>query len=210
MLNPASGAHACIVSRDKAPYCAITSAIEEATFTERLAVRYDEWQLDDEDDELEYGQPRRGRRSANRPRPRKVEQVADEGEIEDEWETDHERRERERRRADISEPFKCRNCRAFIGEPPSGGRQRNHCPMCLYSLHVDLKTPGDRASDCRSLMEPIGTFYRPSLEQVVVHRCLGCGAIRYNRVAADDNPILLEELPVLDEASLPDRDDGVK
>jgi hypothetical protein len=109
-----------------------------------------------------------------------------------------ERKARERRKADISEPFKCRNCRAFIGMPPTGGQQRNHCPMCLYSLHVDGRTPGDRASDCRSLMEPIGVFYRRNMEQVLVHRCLGCGFVRYNRIAADDNPILLSELPVID------------
>ncbi len=170
-------------------------------------MRYDDWQLDDEDDELEDGPPRRARRGSQRPKQRRGPQMTDE-EPEDGggWETEHERRERERRRATISEPFKCRNCRAFIGEPPSGGRQRNHCPMCLYSLHVDLKTPGDRASDCRSLMEPIGVFYRPSLEQMVVHRCLGCGAVRYNRVAADDNPILLAELRVLDQATIEDRD----
>ena len=109
-----------------------------------------------------------------------------------------ERKAREKRRAEISEPFKCRNCKAFIGEPPTGGQQRNHCPMCLYSLHVDDKTPGDRASECRSLMEPIGVYYRRNLEQVVVHRCLGCGFTRYNRIAADDNPILLAELPIVD------------
>lgn len=112
------------------------------------------------------------------------------------------RKAREKRRAEISEPFKCRNCRAFIGEPPSGGRQRNHCPMCLYSLHVDHKTPGDRASDCRSAMQPIGVFYRPNLEQMVVHECRGCGFVRYNRIAADDNPILLSELPVVDPSQL--------
>ena len=168
-------------------------------------MRYDDWQLDDED-ELEDGPPRR-RRGGQRAKARHTQQIEDE-EPEDAsgWESERERRDRERRRATISEPFKCRNCRAFIGEPPSGGRQRNHCPMCLYSLHVDLKTPGDRASDCRSLMEPIGVFYRPNLEQMVVHRCLGCGAVRYNRVAADDNPILLAELPIIDPATIEDRD----
>lgn len=107
-------------------------------------------------------------------------------------------RQRDRKRVEVSEGFKCRHCRNFIGIPPSGGRNRNHCPICLYSLHVDAKTPGDRASDCRSLMQPIGVFYRPKGEQMVVHSCLGCGVVRYNRIAADDNPIVLAELPVLD------------
>ena len=29
--------------------------------------------------------------------------------------------------------------------------------------------------------------------------CLGCGFVRYNRIAADDNPILLAELPIVDQ-----------
>ena len=100
-----------------------------------------------------------------------------------------------RRSADGRESFKCRHCRAFIGPTVSGGRHRNHCPLCLYSRHVDAKTPGDRASDCRSLMAPVGTFHRPKGEQVVLHRCLGCGLERHNRIAADDNPAALLRLP---------------
>ena len=75
-----------------------------------------------------------------------------------------------------------------------GGRHRNHCPLCLYSKHVDRSHPGDRRSDCRSLMEPIGTFHRPNGEQMVVHRCGGCGAERHNRIAADDNAVALLRL----------------
>jgi hypothetical protein len=99
------------------------------------------------------------------------------------------------RLADGSESFKCGHCKAFIGPTVSGGRHRNHCPLCLYSRHVDNRRMGDRASACRSLMAPIGVFYRPKGEQVVVHRCLGCGFERHNRVAADDNLLLLAELP---------------
>lgn len=134
---------------------------------------------------------------SERAKPAAVLDIDDEPD-DDELNEAIERKAREKRRAVISEPFKCRNCKVFIGEPPTGGQQRNHCPMCLYSLHVDDKTPGDRASECRSLMEPIGVFYRRNLEQVVVHRCLGCGFTRYNRIAADDNPILLNELPIVD------------
>jgi rubrerythrin len=152
------------------------------------------------------GKPKRTERN----RPAAVLEVEDEfaDEFDDEINEAIERKEREKRRAIISEPFKCRNCKAFIGEPPTGGQQRNHCPMCLYSLHVDDKTPGDRASECRSLMEPIGVFYRRNLEQVVVHRCLGCGFTRYNRIAADDNPILLGELPIVDPPVTGSASDG--
>ena len=98
------------------------------------------------------------------------------------------------RRPDGSEEFKCGHCRAFVGPTVMGGRHRNHCPLCLYSKHVDRSHPGDRRSDCRSLMEPIGTFHRPNGEQMVVHRCGGCGAERHNRIAAEDNAVALLRL----------------
>ncbi|MFW6074887.1 MAG: RNHCP domain-containing protein [Chloroflexota bacterium] len=61
---------------------------------------------------------------------------------------------------------------------------------------MDYRTPGDRRSDCRSLMAPIGTDSRPNGEQLVIHQCLGCGIVRHNRVAADDDPLLLMRLPL--------------
>ena len=86
----------------------------------------------------------------------------------------------------------------MVGLPPSGGRQRNHCPYCLHSLHVDGRTPGDRASGCRALMAPTGVFARPNGEQALVHRCLGCGFERHNRVAADDDVVGVMRLPVVE------------
>ena len=68
-------------------------------------------------------------------------------------------------------------------------------------MHVDGKTPGDRRSECRSLMAPIGLYTRLSGEQVIVHQCLGCEFIRFNRVAADDNPIAVMELPPFEPSS---------
>jgi hypothetical protein len=44
-------------------------------------------------------------------------------------------------------------------------------------------------------MAPVGVFARPKGEQVVLHRCLGCGLERHNRVAADDNSLALLRLP---------------
>ena len=60
---------------------------------------------------------------------------------------------------------------------------------------MDATTPGDRAGACRSLMAPVGVFFRPKGEQVLLHRCLGCGLERHNRVAADDNPLAILRLP---------------
>lgn len=105
-------------------------------------------------------------------------------------------------RTEADQAFKCGHCKQFIGAPLTGGRHRNHCPNCLYSRHVDLKHPGDRRSSCRSLMEPVGRIARRNGEQVIIHRCLGCGKDDPNRIAADDSPVLLMTLPLLEPAGL--------
>jgi hypothetical protein len=46
-------------------------------------------------------------------------------------------------------------------------------------------------------MAPVGVFYRPKGEEVILHRCLGCGLERHCRVAADDNPLVIAELPLV-------------
>lgn len=92
--------------------------------------------------------------------------------------------------------FSCKNCNEDIStEGFIGTCNRNHCPHCLYSLHVD-KTPGDRLEKCRSLMEPIGlTFKEEGFDKygnkkqgelMIIHKCKKCGKININRIAADD------------------------
>lgn len=93
--------------------------------------------------------------------------------------------------------FKCKRCRRFIGLLPCGGYHRNHCPFCLSSRHVDERSSGDRLSTCGSVMEAIGSFQRPKGEHIIVHRCLGCGVERFNRIAADDDFELILALPML-------------
>lgn len=43
--------------------------------------------------------------------------------------------------------FPCRVCGRLVTPEGAGSSHRNHCPNCLYSLHVDI-TPGDRAAAC--------------------------------------------------------------
>ena len=50
--------------------------------------------------------------------------------------------------------FVCAHCGKTV--EPLGFTSRNHCPFCLWSLHVDIN-PGDRANECRGQMEPIRT-----------------------------------------------------
>ena len=72
----------------------------------------------------------------------------------------------------------------------AGNDHRNHCPNCLSSLHVD-EEPGDRASDCGGIMEPVAVWVRKGGEWAIIHRCKRCGKLSSNRVAADDNPMKL-------------------
>ena len=84
-----------------------------------------------------------------------------------------------------NDPFTCANCGLQV-EPLAGGGQRNHCPGCLCSLHVDGPVPGDRASDCGGLMRPISVDRSPKKGWVVVQKCEKCGLIRRNKAATED------------------------
>ena len=102
-----------------------------------------------------------------------------------------------RRWSSHAQEFRCRRCKLMVFPPPSGGRHRNHCPFCLWSRHVDARVPGDRASDCGAMMEPVALFARPNGEQVVVHRCRGCDLERHCRVAADDDVVMVMRLSLV-------------
>ena len=86
--------------------------------------------------------------------------------------------------------FICKECGREVIAAGAGTDHRNHCPNCLFSLHVD-DTPGDRASDCGGHMEPIAVWVRKNGEWAIIHRCKRCGKLSSNRVAADDNPLKL-------------------
>jgi hypothetical protein len=51
------------------------------------------------------------------------------------------------------------------------------------------------------MMQPIGLFTRRDGEQMLVHECRGCGLVRHNRIAADDNVVAMMRLPVVDTGS---------
>jgi len=91
------------------------------------------------------------------------------------------------------EAFLCAHCGLAVqGEAP-GTRQRNHCPHCLRSRHVDVVV-GDRRSLCAGLMDPISLWVRRGEELALLHRCRRCGVIRSNRVAGDDDREALRAL----------------
>lgn len=89
--------------------------------------------------------------------------------------------------------FICENCGKVASSEGAGSKHRNHWPHCLTSKHVDTK-PGDRASLCQGLMEPVSIWVKDSGEWSVIHRCTSCGRFKSNRIAADDDKQLLTEL----------------
>lgn len=86
--------------------------------------------------------------------------------------------------------FLCTHCNRAIPGTAPGTAHRNHCPHCLWSLHVDL-TAGDRRSACLGPMEPFAIGIQGNGEWSILHRCQRCGLIRTNRIAGDDNDVLL-------------------
>ena len=67
------------------------------------------------------------------------------------------------------ENFVCENC----GERVRGDGYTDHCPRCLFGKHVDEEIPGDRASECGGLMEPIKSVYK-SGKFKIYYKCSKC------------------------------------
>jgi hypothetical protein len=106
---------------------------------------------------------------------------------------------------DKSASFKCRHCHNYVNAEPfvSGVQNRNHCPYCLWSRHLDLYKAGDRLAACKGQMEPVGLTLKrtrkkyvgpASGELMLIHRCVECGKVSINRIAADDAPEALFEV----------------
>ncbi|HSK66958.1 MAG TPA: RNHCP domain-containing protein [Anaerolineales bacterium] len=94
--------------------------------------------------------------------------------------------------------FTCGHCHAIVSSAHflSGVNNRNHCPYCLWSCHLDLYASGDRLSACKGQMRPIGLTMKKGRnkyameargELMLVHECTDCSALSINRIAADDD-----------------------
>ena len=76
--------------------------------------------------------------------------------------------------------FVCAHCGKEV--LPLGYTSRNHCPFCLYSLHVDIN-PGDRANACGGPLHPVRAEPDAKRGFVIVHRCEKCGGTSRCRAA---------------------------
>lgn len=84
-----------------------------------------------------------------------------------------------------NDAFDCAHCGFSV--PPLGRGERNHCPRCLRSAHVDGAAPGDRSSDCGGLMVAEHLEFLGGIPRVT-HRCEACGFTRRNRLFPDREP----------------------
>ena len=76
--------------------------------------------------------------------------------------------------------FVCQNCQKQV--PPLEYSSRDHCPFCLYSLHVDVM-PGDRANPCRGLLRPVSATPDAKKGFIIEYRCQSCGKTARCRAA---------------------------
>ena len=98
--------------------------------------------------------------------------------------------------------FRCAHCHMIVSSAHvlSGVNNRNHCPYCLWSCHLDLFSAGDRLSACKAPMKPVGLTmkkgrnkyqhlenHRPRGELMLIHECTDCQTLSINRIAADDD-----------------------
>jgi hypothetical protein len=95
-----------------------------------------------------------------------------------------------------NQDFRCENCQSPVSANAylAGVQNRNHCPYCLWSKHVDSKEAGDRLAACKGQMRPVGLTlkktrkkYGPETgELMLIHQCKECAKFSINRIAADD------------------------
>ena len=86
--------------------------------------------------------------------------------------------------------FICENCGFEV--MPLGTTSRNHCPRCLCSLHVDIN-PGDRACDCKGILEPISAEPDSKKGFVITHKCRKCNFISKNKAALKNAKSILPD-----------------
>lgn len=93
-----------------------------------------------------------------------------------------------------NDPFVCKHCGKSVEPIKFGGSYRNHCPLCLWSKHVDGPVPGDRVEPCQGMMEPVGVTTKNGGEFTLIHKCTKCGFQRFNRIAGDDDVELITKI----------------
>ena len=99
----------------------------------------------------------------------------------------------EKKFKELDEGFICRNCGKEV--MPLLYTSRDHCPYCLYSIHVD-NNPGDRAATCKGTLKPVGVFkYKDTFK--IEYQCEKCHNKKVNIMARDDDMDKIIELSIV-------------
>lgn len=81
------------------------------------------------------------------------------------------------------EEFICENCGMNVSKLEY--TSRDHCPYCLYSIHIDIN-PGDRQNTCLGMLKPIGIEkYKDTYK--ILYKCEKCNKNHKNIIAKDDD-----------------------
>lgn len=88
-----------------------------------------------------------------------------------------------------TDTYRCLNC-GWTMPAEEQGKEPDHCPNCLLAIHEEDR----EGNECGGILEPVGIWVRSENEWEIIHRCIRCGKISSNRMAADDNPMKLMAL----------------
>jgi len=78
----------------------------------------------------------------------------------------------------INETFVCQNCGHCV--PIAKSTCRDHCSVCLWSLHVD-DNPGDRNANCGGMLKPLAYSSHKKKGYMIHYSCQKCGAEKVNK-----------------------------
>ena len=84
----------------------------------------------------------------------------------------------------INESFTCLNCHFSV--PQAQSTCRDHCPKCLYSIHVD-NNPGDRASECKGTLKPVAWSMHKKKGYMIHYICMKCSEEKRNKFLENDS-----------------------
>lgn len=86
----------------------------------------------------------------------------------------------------INESFTCIICNYSV--PPAQSTCRDHCPKCLYSIHIDIN-PGDRSALCKGILRPTSWSLNKKKGYMIHYKCENCGNTKINKFLENDSII---------------------
>ena len=90
-----------------------------------------------------------------------------------------------------TDSFTCRNCGRLVVSAGAGSSHRGTTAPTAWPACTWTWSRATARANAAGLMEPVAVWVRKNGEWAIIHRCRICGAMSSNRVAADDNPMML-------------------